>query len=344
MAGCGHLYGTQSAQTLCGFDEVGQVMLCDLGWVRDIDPWYENRSVRLRNGVGNLLEFNEMNHLVHALVSLAKRAPRGGFPVVSFLARHSASLRAYPVRLSLLPGIELKADLRESVWYPLFKYGCYPHQIAEDRLALGFLRPGDCVWDIGANIGYTALLYAHAVGRSGFVVAVEPSRRAFPMLIRSIAEVAQIVHPIHAAVSENSGEIDFSDAEMLDTSAVTDGGSGAYRVPSITLDSLLERQPDRAPDFLKIDVEGHELSALRGASRVIGTHKPPLIQFEALSESARATTIALLSASSAGAYRYYRIRHDGQLAPHDAVAGPEMTNNYLAAGAMHATRGIPPTR
>jgi FkbM family methyltransferase len=270
-----------------------------------------------------------MNVLVNAIARLAALLPRGGFRIVSFAARRSPALQAYPAKLKLLPDTWMRLDLRESVSFPLLKYGCYPHQIAEDRLALGFLRSGDCVWDIGANIGYTALLYARAVGPSGCVVAVEPSRRAFPLLVRSVAEVAHIVHPFQAAISDFSGEIDFADAEMLDTSGVVENKLGGYRVPCDTLDSLLERPPRRAPDFIKIDVEGHELQALRGATRVIGEHRP-IVEFEALTDKARADTVAQLGALGAGAYAYYRIRCDGHLVPHDSLWTVGMTNNYLA--------------
>jgi FkbM family methyltransferase len=49
-------------------------------------------------------------------------------------------------------------------------------------LALSFLRSNDVVWDVGGSIGYTALIFAHAVGERGKVFALEPSRISFPML------------------------------------------------------------------------------------------------------------------------------------------------------------------
>jgi hypothetical protein len=158
------------------------------------------------------------------------------------------------------------------------------------------------------------------------------------MLLRTIPSVRSVVQPIQAAVSEFAGEIEFADAEMLDTSSVVEGGAGAYRVTAITLDSLLERTGARPPDFLKIDVEGHEPQALRGASRVIRQFRP-LMEFEALTDQARDHTVKLLSELSGDAFRYYyRIRHDGRITPYDAPSGPEMTNNYLAVEQSKASR------
>jgi len=72
-------------------------------------------------------------------------------------------LQHYPVQLKLLPSVTFIGDLRDAVFYYLFRDGCYPHQLGEDIIARAILQPGDVVYDIGANIGYTTVLYADAV-------------------------------------------------------------------------------------------------------------------------------------------------------------------------------------
>jgi hypothetical protein len=61
------------------------------------------------------------------------------------LAGWLPSLRDVPIQLEMPPGATIRADLRESIFFPLFKHGCYPHQIAEDRVALALIRAGDTV-------------------------------------------------------------------------------------------------------------------------------------------------------------------------------------------------------
>ena len=71
-----------------------------------------------------------MRSILARMITLVARAlPRGGFRLVRLAARHLATLQSYPIELSLLPGQYIPADLRESVWYPLLRHGCYPHQL-----------------------------------------------------------------------------------------------------------------------------------------------------------------------------------------------------------------------
>ena len=273
--------------------------------------------------------------LSRLLLPLARVAPRGGFRLVRWLAARDPALRSYPVRLELLPGRCVLADLRESICYPLWRYGCYPWQLAEDRLSLRFLRPGDTVWDIGANIGYTALLYAHAVGAQGHVLAVEPGRRSFAILERTLADVARVA-ALQAAISDAPGSVWFADAELLDRASIQPSGEGAYRVDAVTLDELEVRHAP-APDFIKIDVEGHEPAVLRGGKRLISS-RLPLIEFEALDATARRSCIAVLQDLGGGRYRFYRILHDGSLAPAEAAPEHASTSNYVALTESHRPR------
>mgnify|MGYP001165941641 CR=1 FL=1 len=103
--------------------------------------------------------------MIEFLLWIAKRLPRGASRTARFLARHSKSLQHYSVQLKLLPEVTFIGDLRDNVFNSLWLHGCYPHQVPEDLICRTILQPGDVVYDIGANIGYTAILYADAVGK-----------------------------------------------------------------------------------------------------------------------------------------------------------------------------------
>lgn len=146
------------------------------------------------------------------------------------------------------------------------------------QLARDHVHPGSVVWDIGANCGVFAFSAAHA--RS--VVAVE----ADPFLCNLLQKSVLVNSPcsitvLAGAVSDRCSIAEFaiSARGRASNHLVAHGGrsqSGGRRdtllVPTITLDAMLDELP--APTFVKIDVEGAELSVLRGAKRLLSEIRP----------------------------------------------------------------------
>lgn len=260
---------------------------------------------------------------------IAKLLPRGGFKLVKLAAHLFADLQSYPIQLSLISDFKAKADLRESVWYPLWRYGHYPYQIAEDMLNLLILRQNNIIWDIGANIGYTALIFARAVGPEGLVFAFEPSEKSFEHLKRTVGEW-KCIRPVKIAISDFVGTVKFADSRALELSAILGPGrKGGYVVKCVTLDEWFATSGSPPPDFIKIDVEGHETAVIRGARRVISQYLP-IILFEALTEDARINIIRILRDFSCGNYRFYSIRKDVKLVPIEKGVFINCTHNYFA--------------
>jgi len=271
--------------------------------------------------------------LAKCLLGVARVLPRGGSHVVRAAARLDKRLHAHPARLALLPGTEIRIDLRESVCYPLWRYGSYPHQLGEDRLVMSLLRPCDVVWDIGANIGYTAVLYSHVVKQGGHVLAIEPGRRAYPQLVQAIAGRGNI-EARQVAISDKPGLVSFVEPSDLHVSAVGTG-PGGYEVRCVTLDELW-KETGRAPDFIKIDVEGHEPAALAGGRELLRS-RPPLIEFEALADHVCRAVLEVLADAASDEYRCVRCRVDGGVSPL-GMHTPGVTNNYIAYTSAHRGR------
>lgn len=233
-----------------------------------------------------------------ALARAATILPRGGSPLVRAAAFLFPSLRSCWVPTEYG---EVFCDLRERLCFALVKYGRFPHW-DHDReffraLSLG---AGSVVFDVGANIGLTARIFA----RDGATVhAFEPSPRALRMLGRNIAGWPNIiVHPV--AVAATSGTLNFHEHPSLDRSSVTESG---VPTKAIDLDSL-----GIVPDLVKIDVEGFEADVLRGARRILVAGTP--IFFEALDDPSLADSTGLLHSANPA----YRIERVGE------------GNNYLA--------------
>lgn len=147
------------------------------------------------------------------------------------------------------------------------------------------VKPGQTVVDIGANIGIFTVTMASLIGPTGKLYAFEPLDAQAELLVRSIAENSfedRIVLE-RAAVSDKAGSgklisasntINAGGAYLNDSEEPLPGGHQADVVNLITLDDYPMRRPVH---FIKIDVEGAEPLAFRGAKRILKEDRPVII-------------------------------------------------------------------
>lgn len=130
-----------------------------------------------------------------------------------------------------------------------------------------YIKPGNTVVDVGACIGDTTICYARATAGSQWarVIAFEPNPIAFECLKRNMAGFKH-VQCINAGLSDQAGEMEMDAAPNIGASYLRPGSG----IKIIALDSLA------LPflNFLKIDVEGLEVQALRGATHTIRRCRP----------------------------------------------------------------------
>jgi FkbM family methyltransferase len=143
------------------------------------------------------------------------------------------------------------------------------YEQAFDSEMMRSIRPGDTVWDIGANEGYYTTRFAEAVGASGRVVAFEPSPPSITIL-RGKCGDATNVEIVAAAVGAAEATLSFYSSES--GSSVTDGFMRRDATDTVTTvavhpgDAFLAAHP---PAIIKVDVEGFELDVLRGMADVL---------------------------------------------------------------------------
>jgi len=126
-----------------------------------------------------------------------------------------------------------------------------------------YCAAGDLVADVGANIGEVAIVMSQQVGASGQVFAFEPSARIYGYLQGNLAlNGCANVTPRNMALGETPGTIMLSDDRRDDMNHVV--MAGGTPVTCSTLDAELPGGGRLA--LLKVDVEGAELSVLRGAA------------------------------------------------------------------------------
>ena len=141
---------------------------------------------------------------------------------------------------------------------------------AERRLLKTILSPGDVVVDAGANIGVYSKFLSSCVGPKGVVHSFEPSPKNFQRLQSAMRKLAN-VRLCQLAVGEFSGRCNLylSDKLNVDHRTYTSEGDSRRAVPIdiITLDDYFK--PGERVDLIKMDIQGYELHALRGANRVL---------------------------------------------------------------------------
>jgi FkbM family methyltransferase len=140
----------------------------------------------------------------------------------------------------------------------------------ERRLLARNLSPGSVVVDAGANIGIYSQFLARCVGPAGVVHSFEPSPENFARLYAALSQFPN-VRLNQLAVGDKTGEslLYVSDELNVDHRAYPTEGETRRTVPirSTTLDDYF-KSGERV-DFIKMDVQGYELHALRGAKRVV---------------------------------------------------------------------------
>lgn len=151
----------------------------------------------------------------------------------------------------------------------------------EAQLLSGLIEPGMRVVDIGANIGLYSMLLGRLVGESGRVYSFEPEPNLYATLhANCTANGLTNTVPFRYAAGASAGRAVFQRSAL--NSGNNSLGSGEARgntleVEIVTVDGVL---PERRVDFVKIDVQGHELGALSGMQELLEANTSVRVFFE----------------------------------------------------------------
>jgi FkbM family methyltransferase len=156
-----------------------------------------------------------------------------------------------------------------------------------DLAAIGLLtKPGDTVLDIGANFGLFTRFLSESVGKTGWVYSFEPTGDMFGVLENNCTHLGLAnTRAFRTALSDRTGSsemvIPMSEDGTLnhydgslsgDSANPTEGRTVA--VETTTLDDFCTHHGLDRIDFIKCDVEGHEIEVLEGARRTLLHHRP----------------------------------------------------------------------
>ncbi|MFO0861944.1 MAG: FkbM family methyltransferase [Phycisphaerales bacterium] len=174
------------------------------------------------------------------------------------------------------------------------RYLLWEHPLIHDAFMVSLfarlIRPGDVVYDIGANIGLYTRIMRQWFGAS-YLYAFEPMRENRDLLAENIrlGNMQELCEISALALSDAPGKEELQIDDMNSGSAVLNSISGGQassgrahfglppKTESVeleTLDAFVKRPGVKPPAMMKIDTEGAEVKILIGGRETIRTHKP----------------------------------------------------------------------
>lgn len=223
---------------------------------------------------------------VRNLYSVASHAPGVG-SILRSVVRH-----AFPYGTRVW--VRVTAGLGKGLWLsidPRYEtdYWNGNHEPTVQRLLVERLRPGWIFYDIGAHIGFFSLIAARLVGKDGKIFAFEADPENAARLKEHIQKNAlHQVEVVQVAVWSDDGYVRFQRSSKFssrNTGAVASADDPTkmtmiegeiIQVSSITLDNFVQAG-NPPPHFVKVDVEGGEVSVLKGMEWVLQSQAPILL-------------------------------------------------------------------
>jgi FkbM family methyltransferase len=253
-------------------------------------------------------------------------------------------------RLSYAPHkvrLDVTAEERLTFWWSYFPASFNPkrklleywgNDIGDLRFLWTHLQPGMTFLDIGAHHGLYSIVAAKKMGRAGRVVAFEPSARERDRMQLNL-QCNKIdfvtVEPYALAAQEGLAPLAVvvdGYSTMNSLRPPVDHAAKQVFVNTISLDAYLIQNRIENVDFLKIDTEGGEVEAFRGAHALLN-HIRPLIICEVLDQVTRAWGYAaaeIISLLRTYDYEWFDIHTDGSVIPHIPQKDYWEGRNYLA--------------
>lgn len=153
----------------------------------------------------------------------------------------------------------------------------YDTWLNEQYLLEGKCEPeeGDIIISAGALFGETSIWFADKIGKNGKVFAFEPSKINIGKLNQNIKVngLQNIIQVIKYGLWSDNTNLYFTQAGGA---SFCDRKWGKNKISAITIDYFIENQKINKVDYLKMDIEGAELDAIKGACKTITKYKPKL--------------------------------------------------------------------
>jgi len=200
--------------------------------------------------------------------------------LMTWISIHLFDNAIYTVRHGLLKGMKRKGGLG---WVPALSSS--GTMTAEQQFWSGLNLSGMIVYDVGAFEGLLTLFFA---SRAKAVICFEPNTQNHKRLMENLTlngvknvEVRKVGVGSRRETRKMVGNPLMSGGSSVEGKAVEEMlragvGTAVEDISVVTLDEEISQAGLPAPDFIKIDIEGWEIEALRGARKTLEAHEPIL--------------------------------------------------------------------
>lgn len=150
------------------------------------------------------------------------------------------------------------------------------------EVASKFIKQGTSVLDVGANFGQMSVLFSGLVGEAGKIYSFDADDFIFEILKKNISENKKenVIIPFFGAVHDKENEIlffpvqDFEKFGTYGSYGIDYNTTTGRQVKTLTIDSLKLKEPI---SFMKVDIQGGDLQAMRGAVKTIERNQMPIL-------------------------------------------------------------------
>lgn len=163
---------------------------------------------------------------------------------------------------------------------------CGLHEYADMSFLLHLLRPDDLFIDLGANIGSYTILASKVCQSKTIAVEADPETTVSLVKNIHINDLERLVEVQKVAVGASHGETHFSKGRDTTNQVLT---ASDVKLPSqiVQLRRLDDIVGDRSPTLIKMDLEGYETEALKGASKTLANPSLVAIEIETVNQEAK---------------------------------------------------------
>jgi FkbM family methyltransferase len=234
-----------------------------------------------------IISFAARPTILKTYFSLEQRWPEGSRKTVESIMPGMCRIGLLgPARVEVEPGLSFVLDPRDLIGITILRYGFWQQEVW-DSLAPD-LKEGSVFLDVGAHIGYFSIKAVPKVGRTGRVVSFEPNPETLVLLrdnVRANHAGNVVVEPI--ACTDRDQMLTLYAAPSMNTGASSLSRENAdlnykepprpYPVHGRPIDEVVRELGLSRVDAIKVDVEGAEVTVLRGAFNTLRTFHPKVV-------------------------------------------------------------------